>query len=51
MVQWFALEYRKKTNDFHSNETINAALKVTAHPVLISHTGLDTQLGQNPNIG
>ncbi len=30
-----------------SNETIDAALKVTTHPVLISHTGLDTQLGQN----
>ncbi len=30
-----------------SNETINAALKVTTHPVLISHTGLDTQLGKN----
>lgn len=30
-----------------SNQTINAALKVTSHPVLISHTGLDTQLGQN----
>ncbi|MES1222422.1 MAG: membrane dipeptidase [Bacteroidota bacterium] len=30
-----------------SNETLNAALKVAAQPVLISHTGLDTQLGQN----
>ncbi len=30
-----------------NNETVNAALKVAAHPVLISHTGLDTQLGQN----
>jgi len=30
-----------------SNATINAALKVTTRPVLISHTGLDTQLGQN----
>jgi membrane dipeptidase len=30
-----------------NNETVNAALKVTTHPVLISHTGLDTQLGQN----
>jgi membrane dipeptidase len=30
-----------------SNETINAALKVTTQPVLISHTGLDTQLGKN----
>ena len=33
-----------------SNETVNAALKVTTHPVLISHTGLDTQLGQNENM-
>lgn len=33
-----------------SNNTIDAALKVAAHPVLISHTGLDTQLGQNPNM-
>ena len=31
-----------------SNETANAALKVTTKPVIISHTGLDTQLGQNP---
>jgi membrane dipeptidase len=30
-----------------SNETIDAALKVATHPVLISHTGLDTRLGQN----
>ena len=30
-----------------SNETLNAALKVSTHPVIISHTGLDTQLGQN----
>jgi len=30
-----------------SNETINAALKITTRPVIISHTGLDTQLGQN----
>lgn len=30
-----------------SNETLNAALKITAHPVLISHMGLDTQLGKN----
>jgi membrane dipeptidase len=30
-----------------SNTTIDAALKVTTHPVIISHTGLDTQLGQN----
>lgn len=31
-----------------SNETANAALKVATKPVIISHTGLDTQLGQNP---
>jgi microsomal dipeptidase-like Zn-dependent dipeptidase len=30
-----------------NNETINAALKVATQPVIISHTGLDTQLGQN----
>ena len=30
-----------------SNETVNAALKVVTKPVIISHTGLDTQLGQN----
>jgi membrane dipeptidase len=30
-----------------SNETIDAALKVATQPVVISHTGLDTQLGQN----
>jgi len=30
-----------------SNETINAALKITNKPVLISHTGLDTRLGKN----
>jgi membrane dipeptidase len=30
-----------------SNETLNAALKLTTNPVIISHTGLDTQLGQN----
>lgn len=29
------------------NETINAALKVSTQPVLISHTGLDTQRGNN----
>jgi membrane dipeptidase len=27
--------------------TVAAALKVATHPILISHTGLDTQLGQN----
>lgn len=31
-----------------SNATIDAALNVTTRPVLISHTGLDTQLGLNP---
>jgi membrane dipeptidase len=31
-----------------NNETVNAALKVATKPVLVSHTGLDTQLGQNP---
>ncbi len=35
----------------HANlETVTAALKVAAHPVIISHTGLNTQLGQNPNM-
>lgn len=33
-----------------NNETVNAALKVATHPVLISHTGLDTQLGQNASM-
>lgn len=33
-----------------NNDTVNAALKVAAHPVLVSHTGLDTQLGQNANM-
>lgn len=33
----------------HANtETTLAALKVTTKPVIISHTGLDTQLGQDP---
>jgi membrane dipeptidase len=33
----------------HANvETTEAALKVTTRPVIISHTGLDTQLGSNP---
>ena len=32
----------------HANaEMIIAALKLAAHPVIISHTGLDTQLGQD----
>jgi membrane dipeptidase len=35
----------------HANpETVGAALKLAAHPVIISHTGLDTQLGQNPDM-
>jgi len=35
----------------HANaDTVAAALKLAAHPVIISHTGLDTQLGQNPNM-
>jgi membrane dipeptidase len=33
-----------------SNDTINAALKATSRPVVISHTGLDTCLGQNPSM-
>ncbi|WP_439698748.1 dipeptidase [Mucilaginibacter sp. AW1-7] len=33
-----------------SAETVAAALKVAKHPVIISHTGLDTQLGQNANM-
>ena len=34
----------------HANkETTDAALKLAAHPVIISHTGLDTRLGQNPD--
>lgn len=33
-----------------TNDTINAALKVATKPMLISHTGLDTQLGQNPSM-
>ncbi|RYF55186.1 MAG: hypothetical protein EOO39_38340, partial [Cytophagaceae bacterium] len=31
-----------------NNDMVNAALKVATKPVLVSHTGLDTQLGQNP---
>jgi membrane dipeptidase len=35
----------------HTDEkTLSAALKVTNQPVIISHTGLDTQLGKNPNM-
>lgn len=33
-----------------SNDTINAALKTSTKPIIISHTGLDTQLGQNENM-
>ena len=33
-----------------SNTTIDAALKVSNQPVIISHTGLDTQLGQNASM-
>jgi membrane dipeptidase len=34
----------------HANaETVAAALKLAAHPVIISHTGLDSRLGQDPN--
>ncbi len=35
----------------HANmQTTEAALKVTTRPVIISHTGLDTQLGNNPTM-
>ena len=35
----------------HANvQTTEAALKVTTRPVIISHTGLDTQLGSNPSM-
>jgi membrane dipeptidase len=35
----------------HANvQTTQAALKVTTRPVIISHTGLDTQLGSNPRM-
>jgi len=33
-----------------SNETIDAALKVSTKPVIISHTGLDSQLGKDENM-
>ena len=33
-----------------SADTVRAALKITTRPVLVSHTGLDTQLGTNPNM-
>ena len=35
----------------HANvQTTAAALKATSRPVIISHTGLDTQLGSNPSM-
>jgi membrane dipeptidase len=35
----------------HGNaETVIAALKITTKPLIITHTGLDTQPGQNPNM-
>jgi membrane dipeptidase len=35
----------------HANmQTTEAALKVTTRPVIISHTGLNTQLGSNPSM-
>jgi membrane dipeptidase len=33
-----------------SADTVSAALKITQHPVLVSHTGLDTRLGSNPDM-
>jgi membrane dipeptidase len=33
-----------------NNDTINTALKTSTKPIIISHTGLDTQLGQNENM-
>jgi membrane dipeptidase len=33
-----------------SNEAINIALKTSKHPMIISHTGLETQLGQDANM-
>lgn len=35
----------------HANtETTAAALKLAAHPVIVSHTGLDTRLGNDPKM-
>jgi membrane dipeptidase len=35
----------------HANlQTTEAALKVATRPVIVSHTGLDTQLGNNPSM-
>ena len=31
-------------------ETTLAAIRISKHPVIISHTGLDTQLGANPDL-
>jgi microsomal dipeptidase-like Zn-dependent dipeptidase len=33
-----------------SPDTVAAALKVATRPVLVSHTGLDSRLGQNPSM-
>ncbi len=33
-----------------SADTVIAALELSAHPVIISHTGLNTQLGKNPSM-
>jgi microsomal dipeptidase-like Zn-dependent dipeptidase len=33
-----------------SADTVAAALKVATRPVLVSHTGLDSRLGQNPSM-
>jgi microsomal dipeptidase-like Zn-dependent dipeptidase len=34
-----------------SAETVTAALKVSTKPMVFSHTGLDTRLGNNPGMG
>jgi microsomal dipeptidase-like Zn-dependent dipeptidase len=35
----------------HANaETVAAALKLAEHPVIVSHTGLDSRLGQDPSM-
>jgi membrane dipeptidase len=33
-----------------SADTVKAALKISAKPMIFSHTGLDTQLGSNPSM-
>jgi membrane dipeptidase len=33
-----------------SNEAINMAIKISKHPMVISHTGLDTQLGEDEHM-